>query len=68
MSIPETEKKRTRRSVEERIAEVDAKIEVVQQVRLQEQRNRQQPQRLQQQNAAHQLWRCGCVGPSRAER
>lgn len=35
MSIPETEKKRTRRSVEERIAEVDAKIEVVQQVRLQ---------------------------------
>lgn len=31
MSIPETEKKRTRRSVEERIAEVDAKIEVVNQ-------------------------------------
>lgn len=31
MSIPETEKKRTRRSVEERIAEVDAKIEAVNQ-------------------------------------
>ena len=29
MSTPETEKKRTRRSVEERAAEVEAKIEVV---------------------------------------
>ena len=37
------------------------------QIRLPEQKHRQQPQRPQQQNAAHQLWRCGSINPSRSQ-
>ena len=49
------------------LAETTFTLSSVQQIRLQEQGHRQQSQRSQQQNAAHQLWRCGCVGPSRPE-
>ena len=39
----------------------------LQQIRLQKQRHGQQPERPQQQDAAHQLWRCGGISPAGPE-